>query len=262
MKKGVILFAFNSRRYDYYKMAVATAKRINHFLELPVTVVTDENSVTDTEYSFDQKIIIETPNTDNQRTWGTWINKDRFRAYELTPYDDTIILDVDYVVNSKSLLKTFTLPNDFSCHCNSIYLLKPDMPTELLGHFGLQTMWATVVRFQKTNRVEQIFNCIEVIQKNFDHYAKLHGLIYHTYRNDYALTLANHLVNGHMFDRKDMIPWNLVHIHPQNKVYNAGEYEYAVSKHIFKNNKSKTEYVLVKDIDFHMMDKDNFLELI
>jgi hypothetical protein len=191
-----------------------------------------------------------------------WINKDRFRAFELSPYDDTLIIDVDYCVNSKALLKTFTIPNDFSCHSSAIYLLRPEIKPELLSHFGLQTLWATIIRFQKTKRVEQIFNSIGMIQQNFTHYAYLHGMVFHTYRNDYALTLANHLVNGHMFDRKDFIPWNLVHIHPENKVYSAGNHEYAISKNIFKNNKSKTEYIITKDMDFHMMSKENFLELI
>ena len=36
MTKGALLFAFNSPKYNYYEMAVATAKRINHFLDLPV----------------------------------------------------------------------------------------------------------------------------------------------------------------------------------------------------------------------------------
>ena len=38
MSKGALLFAFNSPKYNYYEMAVATAKRINHFLNLPVTI--------------------------------------------------------------------------------------------------------------------------------------------------------------------------------------------------------------------------------
>ena len=45
MSKGALLFAFNSPKYNYYEMAVATAKRINHFLDLPVTVITDDNSI-------------------------------------------------------------------------------------------------------------------------------------------------------------------------------------------------------------------------
>ena len=50
MKRGAILFAFNSEKYDYYTMAIAAAKRINHFLNLPVTVVTDKDSVRQSDY--------------------------------------------------------------------------------------------------------------------------------------------------------------------------------------------------------------------
>ena len=45
MSKGALLFAFNSPKYNYFEMAIATAKRINHFLDLPVTIVTDINSM-------------------------------------------------------------------------------------------------------------------------------------------------------------------------------------------------------------------------
>ena len=44
MSRGAILFAFNSPKYDYYAMAEFTAKRINHFLDIPVTLVTNEKS--------------------------------------------------------------------------------------------------------------------------------------------------------------------------------------------------------------------------
>ena len=39
MTRGALLFAFNSPKYDYYAMAEHTAKRINHFLNMPVTLV-------------------------------------------------------------------------------------------------------------------------------------------------------------------------------------------------------------------------------
>ena len=56
--KGVLLFAFNNDIVDYYEMAVATAKRINHFLNLPVTIVTDEESLPAIQsYAFDKVII-------------------------------------------------------------------------------------------------------------------------------------------------------------------------------------------------------------
>ena len=54
MSKGVILFAFNSTKFNYYDMAVITAKRINHFLDLPVTIITDVTSVPENiDYVFD-----------------------------------------------------------------------------------------------------------------------------------------------------------------------------------------------------------------
>ena len=70
MTKGVILFAFNSPKFNYYDMAVATAKRANHFLNLPVTIITDTNSVpSKTDYIFDKTIIIS-PDTSNRRDKG------------------------------------------------------------------------------------------------------------------------------------------------------------------------------------------------
>lgn len=116
MSKGVLLFAFNSPKYNYYEMAVATAKRINHFLGLPVTIVTDSESLPVTQtYQFDN-VILAPADKSNSRDWGVWINKGRYRAYQFSPYDDTILLDTDYMVNSDKLLKLFDMPTDFCCH--------------------------------------------------------------------------------------------------------------------------------------------------
>ena len=107
MSKGALLFAFNSPKYNYYDMAVATAKRINHFLDMPVTIVTDTESIPkNTNYTFDN-VIVTTPGKNNKRDWGMWINKGRYQAFEFSPYDETILLDTDYMVNSNKLLKTF-----------------------------------------------------------------------------------------------------------------------------------------------------------
>jgi hypothetical protein len=60
MTRGVLLFAFNNDKVDYYSMAVATAKRANKFLNLPVTVVTDKTTdLSKYTYQFDNVIIVE-----------------------------------------------------------------------------------------------------------------------------------------------------------------------------------------------------------
>ena len=266
MSKGVLLFAFNSPKYNYYEMAVATAKRINHFLGLPVTLVTDTDSLpAKQDYQFDNTLLV-TADKSNARDWGIWINKGRFRAYALSPYDETILLDTDYMVNSDKLLTLFNLPTDFACHDNVNFLMHPNLPQEVLSSYSFKTLWATVVYFKKTDRVRQIFESLEMVQNNFEHYSMIHSFIGGTFRNDYALTLALRLVNGHTYPKSDIIPWNLVHVGKNTHVYRNTDdelnTEYTVMFDNWNRGKIRKEYMTVKDTDFHMMVKENFLELI
>lgn len=266
MSRGALLFAFNSPKFNYYTMAVATAKRINHFLDLPVTVVTDEKSIpNDIKYEFDNTVIVEA-DASNKRDWGIWINKGRYRAYELSPYDETLLLDTDYMVNSNKLLKTFEMPTDFCCHDTTSFLMHPGVPQEMLSVYSFSTLWATAIMFKKTKRAQQIFECLEMVQKNFDHYANIHGFVSATFRNDYALTLATRIVNGHTTVKEDVIPWNLVHIGKNTTVYsnNDDEFntEYIVMYDNWQRGKIRKEYAIIKDMDFHVMNKENFMELI
>lgn len=266
MSRGALLFAFNSPKYDYYKMAVATAKRINHFLKMPVTVVTDEKSVPDfPDYQFDNVIIVE-PDKNNIRDHSVWINKGRYQAYDLSPYDETLLLDTDYMVNSDKLLTLFELNTDFCCHDTTSFLMHPGVAQEVLSAYSFKTLWATVVMFRKTQRSKQIFECLEMVQKNYDHYANIHNFIAGVFRNDYALTLATRIANGHSSPQEDVIPWNLVHVGKNTSVYknNDDEFntEYTVMYDNWQRGKIRKEYCIIKDTDFHVMNKDIFMELI
>lgn len=266
MSRGALLFAFNSPKYDYYKMAVATAKRINHFLKMPVTVVTDEKSVPKIpDYQFDNVIIVE-PDKNNIRDHSVWINKGRYQAYNLSPYDETLLLDTDYMVNSDKLLKLFELNTDFCCHDTTSFLMHPGVAQEVLSAYSFKTLWATVVMFKKTQRAKQIFECLEMVQKNYDHYANIHNFIAGVFRNDYALTLATRIANGHSSPQEDVIPWNLVHVGKNTSVYknNDDEFntEYTVMYDNWQRGKIRKEYCIIKDTDFHVMNKDIFMELI
>lgn len=266
MTQGVILFAFNSPKYNYYEMARYTARRVERFLKLPVTLVTDEESVpANDDYVWD-KIVKVTPDKNNFRDWGMWINKGRYMAYDLSPYDETILLDVDYVVNSDKLLTLFDIDTDFCCHNKTNFLMHPGIPQELLSAYSYETLWATVVMFRKSNRAEQIFQCLEMVQKNYEHYANIHNFIAPVYRNDYALTLALNIANGHGANPSDYIPWDLLHIGKNTQVYKTGEEEfdteYTVMFDNWQKGKIRKEYINVKDIDFHIMNKDLYAEII
>ncbi len=266
MSRGAIVFAFNSPKYDYYKMAEYTAKRINHFLDMPVTIVTDEPSLASaTDYKFDNTVIIE-PDRNNKRDWGIWINKGRYQAYEFSPYDETLLLDVDYMVNGTTLLKCFDLYEDFCCHDTTAFFMHPKAPQEVLSGHSFNTLWATAVAFKKSHRAKQIFESLEMVQKNFAHYAEIHKFISSTYRNDYALTVALRIVNGHTINPRDYIPWNLLHVGKNTSVYANSDKEFNTEYTILFDNwqrgKIRKEYITIKDTDFHVMNKDVFMELI
>jgi len=266
MTKGAILFAFNSPKVNYYNMAVATAKRINHFLNLPVTLITNTESIpTLPTYTFDN-IVITNADKNNIREHNIWINKGRYQAYECSPYDETLLLDTDYMVNSNKLLHTFNLYDDFCCHDTTSYLMQPGVAQEVLSAYSFKTLWATVVTFKKSTRAKQIFECLEMVQKNYDHYCNIHSFVGGVYRNDYALTLALRIANGHSDNNRDIIPWNLVHVGKNTSIYknNNNEFntEYTVMYDNWQRGKIRKEYITIKDMDFHVMNKDNFMELI
>lgn len=266
MTKGALLFAFNSPKFNYYDMAVATAKRINHFLNLPVTIVTNEESLPKTQsYTFDKVILAEADKT-NKRTWGIWINKGRFRAFAFSPYDETLLIDTDYMVNSNSLLKLFEMPTDFCCYDNTSFLMSPNATQEFISTYSVKTLWATVVMFKKTNHVKQIFECLEMVQNNFSHYGNMHGFVPTLFRNDYALTLAVRMTTGHLSVEEHIIPWNLLHVEKNVHIYHNSDdefnTEYTAITDVKKRGKPRKEYLLIKDTDFHVLSKENFMELI
>jgi hypothetical protein len=263
MSRGVLLFAFNSDTVDYYKMAVATAKRVNQYLNLPVTVITDESTdITQYDYKFDN-VIIQVPNKDNKTIEdNVWINKGRYSAYDLTPYDETLVLDTDYLINSDTLLKPFELYDDFMCHNRTSFLMKADVPQEQLGDHAVNALWATVMYFKKTTKTKQIFECMKMVQDNYSHYMRLYNMTVPMYRNDFALTIAVRIVYGQTTDVSVYIPWNLVHVGTGTIVSRINDDSYTITYDNWKQHKIRKEYITVTGSDFHMMNKKNFMELI
>jgi len=262
MSRGVLFFAFNNDVVDYYKMAVDAAKRVNHFLNLPVSIITDSKSLPEKNtYKFDNTIIVEAQ-SDNKKDGSVWNNKGRYRAYNLTPYDETLLLDTDYLVNSNQLLKIFDIYDDFMVPNRTSFVMYPESEQEKIGVNSFYTVWATVVAFKKTKRVEQIFDCLQMVQNNYNHYCTLYNMLGGTYRNDYGLTIAMHIANGHMENMRDYLPWNLLHANKEVKVYRNSDDLFNTSYTVLREVKNKTEYGILNDIDFHCLDKKTFTGLV
>lgn len=252
--RGVLLFAFNNGKTDYFEMAVRTAKRVERFLKLPVTVVTDSNTILDNYEDVFDSVIISESDTSNRKNNEVWINKGRHRAYELTPYTETLVLDTDYLINSDMLLKPFELMDDFMCHNSTNFILFENSAQEQVSNTFINTAWATVIYFKKTLRTKQIFECMQMVQDNYIHYVNIFNIPSLMYRNDYSLTIALWVINGHVINSSDYIPWRLLHLNNQVKAYKMNETDY-----LFIDGKQN--YITTKQTDFHLLSKENFMEL-
>lgn len=257
MDRGVILVAHNNGKEDYLKMAKYTASRVNKFLDLPVTLVTDRDTYTgggDFEY-----VRYVEPDTSNTRKNSVWINKGRYKLYDLSPYDDTLVLDTDYLINSRQLLAAFTYNTDFMCHKNVRWLME-DTGNEWILKDHILTNWATVLRFKKTSKTKQIFDLIKEIQENYKHYSNIYNFSEGPFRNDYALTIALKIVNGHHVGNDTFFWWRLLHVGLRIKVHRDSDTSYTLVT--TDKRTGKEIYIKVKDIDFHMLNKANFCELL
>jgi hypothetical protein len=171
--------------------------------------------------------------------------------------------------------KTFDLSDSFCCHKNTHMLMHPEAAQEKMSAYSYDTLWATVIMFKKSNRAKQIFETLEMVQDNYDHYANIHSFVGGIYRNDYGLTIALKIVNGHTDVPSDYIPWSLVHVGKNTSVYaDTSDTQIPPSKDLWdfntaftimfdhwKKSKVRKEYMTIKDMDIHIMNKDLFVEI-
>jgi hypothetical protein len=206
--KGVIVFAFNTD-VDYVGIADSTSQLIDHNLKLPVTLVTDFDSQPKFAYDSIIRINIDSGNfrTNLKDEKVNWRNFGRYLAYELSPYDETLLVDTDYLVLDDSLLKLFDTPFDYRLvHHNkntdgAVY--------EQMGETSLPFVWATVVLFRKSERARLFFNLVGRVQRNYRYYRNLYNIREGNYRNDYAFAIANIIINGYSLNESQGIPWTM-----------------------------------------------------
>ena len=232
--KGVVVFAFNTSSVDYVKIADLTSRLTGHFLKLPITLITDNNSTPAFAYDKIVRIDYSGNNFRSVNHGGTaeWKNFGRYLAYELSPYDETILLDGDYLTLDDSLLKLWDSNFDYRLMYNST---TPDgRINNRMSAIGLPYVWATVVLFRKSAKSKMLFEFVSRVQRNYPYYKTLYtgdG----SYRNDYAFAIADMILNGYAINLQQGIPWDMMTIeNPVSDIIIKGdtlivrEYERAV----------------------------------
>ena len=262
MTCGVLIFAYNNEQIDYLAMANWSARNIRRHLNLPVAVVT--NIAPPHEHKFEQVIIAKTEGKD-ARTFNdiatkvTWYNGNRSDAYSLSPWKQTLVLDADYVVASDQLKSLVALDTDFVAH-KTAYDVTGINDFNDLNNFGRHKMpmsWATVMMFRRSARAEMIFECMQMVKQNWKHYVHLYGISRQTFRNDFALSIALNIVNGHV-KHNDIVPWKLASVTHEHKLKQLSADEYRVD---FVKPDGKPHWVKVTG-DFHAMGKKHLGDIV
>lgn len=247
--RGIVAFAANTEATDYLAIAQQTIPLAGQVLGLPYTIITEEqlNDYAYTNFRYDR----------DSEEFVQWRNIGRNLAYELSPYDETLVIDIDYIVQDRELLKIFEVSWDYMLMRNARSLNNEYIPTAM-GTNSLPFVWATVFAFRKTPRAELFFNLVKRIQNNYHYYRDLFNVESRQYRNDYAFAMADVILNG-FYVEKNSIPGPLLNV------------TQPIESITVKNNKfiikdTGRAYVIPK-MNLHIMSKqylqtDNFKEFI
>lgn len=213
MSKGVFLFAQNNHTIDYIKQSIFCAKKIKKHLGLPVALATDNVEYLTTAFPFYKKYIDHVIKLDwyecsQKKTYydGTmssryleWRNHNRSTVFSLTPFDETIVMDTDFLVGDNQLTNVFNTNEDFLIYRN-ITDLNMDRPDEYrfnkISDRSVDMYWATVFYFKKTEFMKSFFDLIEHIKQNWKFYRLIYQIPSNHFRNDFAFSIAIHIFNG------------------------------------------------------------------
>ena len=280
-KKGFLLLAFNTKELDYIKMAACCALSIKSHLKYnQVTVVTDQNSInwlrTSTsidivDKAFDKIHIVSQPKTTNIRThydspWTkfktSFLNKNRTSAYEISPYEETILIDVDYLVMSNMLDLVWDNKEDILINKQALNLRneKFHSKTIRLSPSGINMYWATLIYFKKSKIAELLFNLTLFIKDNYQFYKHLYNFPGQLYRNDYAFSIAIHILSGFV-ENENIKPFPIPAIKTMDQKDDIVEVDKDSILFLSNNTNKMWENILVKlrNSDVHIMNKRSFI---
>lgn len=216
MKKGILIYAHNNRSIDYALMAVISGGLAKKHLNVPASLVTDPSTVEWMRESnllekatsvFENIIIVDRPVTDNQRRLHDgektevvpFLNSNRFSAYELTPYDQTLLIDSDYLIFSNNLNEYWDCSEDVLIgeSINDIYSnARLGYHDRYISDVGVKLYWATTVMFTKNETAKTFFDTVNLVKDNYQHFADIFRFDSRQYRNDIAFSVAKHLLDG------------------------------------------------------------------
>jgi hypothetical protein len=280
MTKGFLMFAHNNEEIDYLKLATINAYLIKQNCDVhDITVVTNQHSydytvgelgkefvhnaisnivITEKDKNFkraNNRLYKDTSHTSKPLPF---YNVDRCDAYKISPYDETLLIDADYLILSNNLNSCWGHNNELMMNWSyqDIMSERDDPTLKRLSPSGITMYWATVVYFRKTDFVEQFFKTVEHVRDNREYYQDVYKWPGNLYRNDYSFSVAAHMMGGFVDKGIEQLP--IPHLY---KTFDTDDVHSAPSKNelVFYLEKPRSlgDFILCKwrGLDVHVMNK-------
>jgi len=226
MTRGVLIFAHNNRDIDYALMAIVAGGLAKKNLNVPVSLVTDLSTVewmkTAGTYDkavdiFEHIIQVDKPNTNNQRRLHDgkesktvpFVNSNRASVYDLSPYDRTLLIDIDYLVLSSHLNEYWEVDQDImigSAMRDIYHQDRSGYHDRYISDTAPHLYWATTVMFTKNPTSQLFFNLVNTIRANYSYFGDMYGFDVRQYRNDIAFSVAKHIMDGFVTNTAGSLP--------------------------------------------------------
>jgi hypothetical protein len=210
------MYAHNNTEIDYFNIACANALMVKHNLDVPVALVTDSGTMSwgrenlGAEFvnsCFEDVILVDRNyNFANSRNYSDtsfnvkmlqFYNCNHWQAYDLSPYDETLFIDADYLIMSNALSNCWGSVNDVMINHKIVSPIDECEPySKTIDDFGIRLYWATVVYFRKSSIAEHLFSIVRHVQENYSYYRDLYCFSSGMFRNDHAFSIAVHMLNG------------------------------------------------------------------
>jgi hypothetical protein len=283
MNQGILIFAHNSRTIDYARLAIISGFLASRYLKKPVSLVSDDTTIDWMKESniykyanlvFENIIITDKPELDNFRKLNNgqisetipFFNKNRSTAWNLSPYNQTLLIDSDFLIGSDSLnnywgngIKISPAIKDACIKDRMMY------HDRYISDTGIKLYWATTVMFDNSQESKLFFDLVNYIKLNYTYYADLFRFNSQIYRNDFAFSIAKHILDGFLEENTQDLPPVLSVIDKDILV------DIKKGPTVLITNDTVGDYYLgnFENLDLHVMNKqsivkhfDQFIELI
>lgn len=274
------MFAHNNDEIDYISLAAVNSRLIQKNMGLSadqITIVTNNASYEYFQSQHDQDYVSNTgqfiinnkdPNfkRTNMRVYRdtshntqklSFYNLDRCDAYELSPYDETLLIDADYLVLSDALNSCWGHHNELMMNHHYVDVVRGREYRDLdrIHALGITMYWATVVYFTRTPLCESFFKVAKHVSQEREYYRDLYKIPSALHRNDHSFSIAAHMVSGYKDKGLPQLPIKLYKsfdIDDVDRVNGPSDLLLMVEKPSSPGDFTGLRW---KDVDIHIMNK-------